>query len=362
MKKIYKITIVWGTDGFWKWLAEFILQEFQGQVAMMITWRNREKWEKLVASLSSKGEGIQGWGVYFTDDNIKAVQDADIVIYSVPISYTQKVIEETLPYCKPWAVVADVTSIKKFPSRALSARDDLIVIPTHPMFWPYISSIAGQVIVLTPEERVKSSSEYLFLKSYLQNNKAKFIEETPEYHDKMMAVVQWLTHFNMFVVGETMKRLGFKISSSMDFISPIYKLMMSSVGRYLGQNPGLYADIQMYNEEVLEVHEKFLDTANNFHKSVQEKDAWKFCSDIISAREFFETEHCREGQEYTDKVIYLIWKQIEILRSKLWKRVVLCDIYTREEVSGELLDFNEKEISLQWKKEKYLLNTWEVLP
>ena len=83
-----------------------------------------------------------------------------------------------------------------------------------------------------------------------------------------------------------MKRLGFNIADSMDFISPIYKLMVSSVGRYLGQNPGLYADIQMYNDEVLSVHEKFLDTANNFHVSVKNKDYDKFCSDIVAARNF----------------------------------------------------------------------------
>jgi prephenate dehydrogenase len=83
-----------------------------------------------------------------------------------------------------------------------------------------------------------------------------------------------------------MKRLGFNIADSMDFISPIYKLMVSSVGRYLGQNPGLYADTQMYNDEMLEVHEKFLDTANNFHSLVQNKDHDAFCADIVSARDF----------------------------------------------------------------------------
>jgi hypothetical protein len=42
----------------------------------------------------------------------------------------------------------------------------------------------------------------------------------------------------------------------------------------------------MYNDEVLEVHEKFLDTAKNFHSSVKNKDSDKFCQDIIDAREF----------------------------------------------------------------------------
>jgi len=334
MKQIYKLTILGGINGFGKWLCEYIGKEFPSLVDITVT--------------GSKS------------NNIVAVKDADIVIYSVPISKTEQIIEETLPYIKSWAVVADVTSIKKFPSKAMNKRDDIIVIPTHPMFGPFISSIAWQVFVLTPEERIKDTSEYLFFTEYLREKKAKAIVATPEYHDKMMAVVQWLTHLNMFVVGETMKRLGFQISESMDFVSPIYKLMISSVWRYLGQNPGLYADIQMYNDQVLEVHEKFLDTAKNFHRSVQEKNIEKFCGDIVSAREFFGMEHCETWQEYTDKVIYLLWKQLERLREKQWVIIKLKNIYSWEEISGKLLDFNEKEIFLEGKKNPYFLNNWEV--
>jgi prephenate dehydrogenase len=72
----------------------------------------------------------------------------------------------------------------------MQKRDDIIVIPTHPMFGPYISSIAGQVFVLTPGKIVEKTPEYLFLKNFLKTQKAKVIESTPEYHDKMMAVVQ----------------------------------------------------------------------------------------------------------------------------------------------------------------------------
>lgn len=318
MKKIYNITILWGTSGFWKWLSEYIGKHFSEHVSLRVTGRR--------------------------DNNIEAVKHADIVIFSVPISQTQITIEQCLPHIPSGSVVCDVTSIKKFPSKAMSARDDIIVIPTHPMFGPYISSIAGQAFVLTPEEKVKETKEYRFLNNYLKSQKARVIESTPEYHDKMMAVVQWLTHLNMFVVGETMKRLAFNIAESMDFISPIYKLMVSSVGRYLGQNPGLYADIQMYNDEVLEVHEKFLDTAKNFHSSVKQKDSEKFCQDIIEAREFLGTGHCQEGQEYTDKVIYLLGKQIDILKNNIWSNIVLKNIY-----SGEIYE---------WTLEKY--EKWNI--
>jgi len=199
----------------------------------------------------------------------------------------------------------------------MQMRDDITLIPTHPMFGPYIQTIAGQVIVLTSDDKTKNTSSYQALKGYLNSEKAKVVEVAPKEHDRMMAVVQGLTHLNMFVIAETMKRLNFHIGESMNFISPIYKIMISSVGRYLGQNPQLYADIQMYNEEVLEVHEAFLETAKNFHASVSTKDSDKFISDVEEAKHFIGTEYCEEGQRYTDKIIYMIGRQQEILKNNI---------------------------------------------
>jgi len=284
MKK-YALTILWWTSGFWKWLKEYIFENFSDYCEIEVT--------------GSK------------DDNIEAVKNADIVIYSVPISLTKKIIKETLPHIKSWAVVADVTSIKWFPSEEMQKREDITVIPTHPMFGPYIGTLAGQVVVLTPDETVKNTKEYMFLKDFLCSQKVKVREETPKNHDKMMAVVQWLTHLNMFVVAETMKRLEFDVRSSEDFISPIYKMMISSVGRYLGQNPQLYSDIQMYNDEILPVHAAFLETAKNFHTTVLEKSSQKFCEDILKTREFLWEDFCESGQNYTDNIIDLLWRQAE---------------------------------------------------
>ena len=347
---MYNVVILGGTSGFGEWLASYIWEHFSQECLICITGRDAELWNTVAQRL----------GLTFSSDNREAVKKADIVIYSVPIAVTQQVIEETLPYVKSGAVVADVTSIKKFPSSSMQKREDIIVIPTHPMFGPYISSIAGQVFVLTPNENVQTTKEYQFLKNFLKTQKARVIESTPSYHDRMMAVVQGLTHLNMFVVGETMKRLKFNIADSMDFISPIYKLMVSSVGRYLGQNPWLYADIQMYNDEVLEVHEKFLDTAKNFHTSVKSKDTDKFCQDIIEAREALWIDNCQEGQEYTDKVIYMLWKQVDVLKNNMWKHILLKNIYSGEEVSWILQNFEKWKISLDsW--ESYSIDVYEVI-
>jgi len=349
MKK--QLTILWGTSGFWKWLAEFIIREFSEYVDITITGTN-----------SQKGRDISNEiGANFVQDNRDAVKDADIVIYSVPIALTEKVIWDTIDVIKTWAIIGDVTSIKKFPSKAMKKcqQKDVIVIPTHPMFGPYISRLGGQIVALTPDETVRNTQAYKILKSYLEKEKVKVIETSPEYHDKMMAVVQGLTHFNMFALGETLNRLDFDITESLNFVSPIYKLMISSVCRYVGQNPGLYADIQMYNDEIMEVHQKFLETSQDFHAAVKNKDYNTFCQDILEARESIGIENCEKWQEYTDKVIYLMWKQIDILKRNLWKQISLKNIYTLEEVTGVLESFNEQTLKLQGKGE-YKIDIYDI--
>jgi len=191
MKK--NVTIIWWTAWFWKWLAKFSIEKFWNDIHLIITWRDKEKWEKIAKEI---------W-CNFETDNKKAVKDSDITIFSTPISIIEESIKQIAPYLKKWSIASDVCSIKKFPSSALKKYSPkwVLVIPTHPMFGPSTWTIAGQIIVLTPiNESNKKDSRYIFLKKFLENSWAKVIESNPIEHDKMMAVVQWLTHFDMFVL------------------------------------------------------------------------------------------------------------------------------------------------------------------
>ncbi len=343
------ITIIWWSDWFGKWLASFITKSFTKNINLTITWRDIEKLEKLSSELSCNYE----------TDNIKSVTEADVVIFAVPIWFMVETIKQVWPYIKKWAMALDVTSIKDSPSKALRkyCKKWVLVLPTHPMFGPYISTIAGQIFVLCPEKKDKSDPRYIFLKNFLEENDAKVIEETPKNHDKMMAVVQWLTHFDMFVFWETIRRLKLDLKKSMDFVSPIYKIMISSVARYLNQNPKLYSDIQIYNKEVLKVHKTFMKTTNDFNKIVKDKNEKKFIKTATKTKNYF-WDDANEWQEYTDKIIYMIWRQSELAHKKTWKIVSIENIYTREKVRW-LLEKVENE-TLFINGESYKINNWNI--
>ena len=346
-----KITIIWWTSGFWKWLAEFLLKKFSEKIKLTITWTNKGKAKKVSSELNC----------LYSLNNINSVKNADIVVFSVPIARNENIMKEVCPHIKSWNVVLDVTSIKEVPSKIMQefCNNDVLVIPTHPMFGPFVSSIASQIFILTPEEQVKKDPRYIFLKTFLENLWAKVIESTPLEHDKMMAVVQWLTHFDMFVLAETLKRLKIDIKKSMDFISPIYKIMISSVSRYISQDPKLYWDIQMFNTEVLEVHKVFMEVTNDFNKFVKNKDETSFINTILDGKKYF-WENALAWQKYTDKLIYMISKQTEKVENNVWKNVSLINIYSKEKIKWIIYKFVNNIIFLEnwWE---FNIDEWDVV-
>ncbi len=337
MKK-YNITILGWTSWFWEWLVKYIKDNFKPYVDITITWKDINKWKSIADEIWCK----------FSNDNIQSVKDADIVVFSVPISRTLQVIEEVCPYIKKWALVADVTSVKKLPSEYMEkfASKDVLVIPTHPMFGPYISTIAWQVIVLTANDESQKDQRYKFLKNYLLWQNAKIIETSAQEHDYMMSIVQWLTHFTLFTMWKTMKKLNFDIEFSQNFISPIYKILTASVWRYVWQEPWLYADIQMNNPLIENVHDEFMSVAKEFNKTVLKKDKEWFINMVKSTNEYF-GKRSKEWQNYTDKLIHLNSIQIKTVSENIWKKLKFQNIYTKNFIEWIVELFENNNIYLE---------------
>src|SRR4029434_2336385 len=72
-------------------------------------------------------------------------------------------------------------------------------------------------------------------------------ETSPAHHDRMMAVVQVLTHFQTQVLGLTLARLGTSLEDTLQFTSPAYLMELYVTARHFDQSPELYGPIEMRN-------------------------------------------------------------------------------------------------------------------
>ena len=227
-----------------------------------------------------------------------AVQ-CELVIVSVPIRDTVTVIEEIAPLLAPNQLLCDFTSLKVKPAEAM-LKSKANVVGLHPMFGPTAGSLKRQTIIICPV-RVE---EHLLdrLLAVFRNEGARCTLTTPEEHDKMMAVVQGLTHSVTLCMADSLRRLGMDITATREFTSPVYQIELALVGRLLSQDPDLYADILTENPAVPEVLDACRASAAELAAIVGSGDKERF-------REFFErnTRHlgssCSEGQKMTDTLI-----------------------------------------------------------
>lgn len=166
--------------------------------------------------------------------------DAGMVLVTVPIAITCELIREKLTKLPKDCILADLTSIKTEPVKAMLAAHSGPVVGFHPMFGPDVGSLAKQVVVVC---HGRSPEKYQWLLEQIAIWGARIVEAEPERHDNAMQLVQAMRHFSTFVYGLNLCKEEADIETLLQFSSPIYRLELAMVGRLFAQSPELYADI-----------------------------------------------------------------------------------------------------------------------
>ena len=236
---------------------------------------------------------------------IDCAKQCGVVIVSVPIQITVPVIEEIAPHVKKTGVLMDVTSLKVKPMEAMMAYSKSEVIGAHPVFGPSVKSLKNQPVVLTPGRGKKWLK---WLTDILDRNEAKIKITTPQKHDRVMAIIQGITHFSNISIGHAIKALGIDINETLEYTSPIYKLRMDMVGRILNQDPQLYADIEISNPEIPEAISAYVKSSEELQKIILSQDREGFIEYFQQASDFF-GDFKKEAAEYSDYVIEQLVKK-----------------------------------------------------
>ena len=226
-------------------------------------------------------------------------QECDLVIVSVPIRDTVKVIEEIAPLLRKDQLLCDLTSLKVGPVAAM-LKSKAEVIGLHPMFGPTVRSLKQQTIIACPARAKDASVDALL--AVFRTQGAVCTITTPEEHDRMMAVVQGLTHFVTLCMADSVRRLGIDIDATKAFTSPVYRIELSLVGRLLSQDPDLYGSILQQNPFVLDVLAACRDSVADLQTIILRNDPEAFAAFFTrDARHF--GKYCDEGMAMTDALI-----------------------------------------------------------
>ncbi len=216
-----------------------------------------------------------------------AASTADVTLVCVDIRETEEVIRRAGPHVPAGGLMTDVTSTKRGPVAAMLDASEASVIGMHPLFGPRVHSLQGQRIALTPA-RLKDDHDWMaWIRTVLDSAGLTILETTAEEHDRVMAVVQVLTHYSTEVVGRTMRALGVSIEETLRFTSPIYHLELLMTARHFAQSPDLYSAIQMSNPNTEEVTRAFRASAEELDTLIRSGDAAAFEHAFSDVTTFF---------------------------------------------------------------------------
>jgi len=210
-------------------------------------------------------------------------QKSDVVVLCVPINVVEKVIAEIGPHIREDSLLIDVTSLKTRVMELMLKHTKSSVIGTHPLFGPNTKSIKNHTVVLCPG---RGDKWFIWLTNLLKEKGAKIKVTTPEEHDRMMSIVQGLTHLSTIALAYTMKTLNVNIDESLEYATPIYRLKLNIMGRLFAQNLVLYRDIEVLNPYAREVATTFLYSLKKIVKMVEEGDVDKFAECLEAIGDF----------------------------------------------------------------------------
>lgn len=327
-----KISIIGGTRGLGKWIAQELKKD---NFNITITSRNKSSGAKVAKKI----------GVNYTDDNIKAVKKADITIFSVPIEYMVDTIKDVAPHAPKGSLLMDVTSVKTETAEALNkyAPSDVNILPTHPMFGPRVTSLEGQVVILTPIAQ-RCDLWYEKVYHYLKEKDAKIVVSTPSEHDKTMSVVQGLTHFSYISIASTIKKLDISVKKSREFASPVYSLMLDMISRIVSQNPYLYYSIQKSNPQTQHARYELIEQMKYLSDLINNNEEELFVKNMSSSARYL--DEFEEALGRSDKAISILTEDFKFIKNSVGNEIGLHHQYSDNVHIGKVLEVNNDNVVL----------------
>jgi prephenate dehydrogenase len=211
-------------------------------------------------------------GVKFSQ--LKTVAGSDIVILSVPISQTEKVLRQIAKLIKPGALVVDTCSVKVYPCHWLKKYlpKNVDILGTHPMFGPITTNfneskqtckLQDLQIVLCPL-RIKEK-RLLRIKKFLKQLGLQIIVTTPQEHDKQNAITLSFVHF----LGRSLWETGIR---EQKMYSPGFKDLLSIYRTTTDDSWELFYDMNIYNPYASKTRIKFMQTCQRIEKKIENKN------------------------------------------------------------------------------------------
>lgn len=236
---------------------------------------------------------------------VKALTEgAELCLLAVPIDVTASVAACIASHLAPNCILADITSLKREPLKAMLAAHPGPVLGLHPLFGPATTTMDKQIVVTIPARQPEACKWFLDQLEVWGN---VLVETKAEEHDEIMGIVQALRHFATFAFGQFMHSRHVSIARTLELSSPIYRLELAMVGRLFAQDPWLYAEIVFATPERRELLKDFIQSLQQNLGLIESGDKDEFVARFRQIAEWFgpfAEQAMRESTFLVDKLVH----------------------------------------------------------
>ncbi|MFW5911868.1 MAG: prephenate dehydrogenase/arogenate dehydrogenase family protein [Candidatus Hadarchaeota archaeon] len=282
-----RISII-GVGEMGEWFAEFF-QNMGWEISLADA--ETEKARELAEVLHAKAH----------DSNEKAASVGDIILISVPITKTADVIEETCSHTKENSLLIDIASVKESPVKKMkqvNTKSELASV--HPLFGPGAENLKDRNIISVP---VKVGEKYRKFRKSLSEMGANIEEMEAAEHDKLMAIIQSLTHYTMLSYLSAFNQMG-KSEKALKYKTPMLEGLLNSCRAFLKETPELCGDIQKENRYSSFARTKLIKSCNAIDESLAD-------GDIDEIKEIFRKSRKRLGMNNIKKAYKKLYGENE---------------------------------------------------
>ncbi len=256
-----------------------------------------EKW------FTGAGYSVRLMGRKDWPDAARLCEGIDLALVSVPIETTPEIVRRISPYLPANAVLADITSIKAAPLKAMLEAHQGPVLGLHPLFGPTTSTLDKQIIVATPGRNDEACRWVL---DQFSTWGAVIVMSDAQEHDDIMGIVQALRHFATFAFGRFLAHRKIRLERTLEFSSPIYRLELAMVGRLFAQDASLYAEIIFASPERRSLLKDYISSLNRSLDMLEKGDKAVFIDEFTKIAQWFgpfSGQAMRESSYLIEKLI-----------------------------------------------------------
>ena len=301
VKKNPNLTIIGGSGGMGKVFGRYFKRH---GFEVTIYARNKERLRDVAIEM----------GVAFETSLERSVNNADIVMVTIPINSTPEIIKKIGPYLKENALIFDITSIKKSVFEALKDLKNTFpvnCISLHPMFGPGIKDMKNYVMLVL---KIGGTDKYEIvindLLDLFKSDGLIITETSPDIHDKRVALTLGVPHMLNILFLNLLQNADEPLNELTKYTGTTFLLQKVFADSIIQREMEMFGEIQMENQQFLRILEMLEKLIKKYRKLIENKDMKGF-SEIFSQG----LEYSKEDNYFKNSYKYF-YEFMKVLKEK----------------------------------------------